>query len=86
MRVDIRGNDKEYVLEAELPGVKNDEINLEVNDDRLTISLEKDEKKEDKKGDYLRRERRMSSTVSTFSIENVLSDKITAKYEERRKK
>ncbi|MCX7842419.1 MAG: Hsp20 family protein, partial [Clostridia bacterium] len=71
----------EYILEAELPGVKKDEINLEVHDDRLTISVKKDEKAEEKKDNYLRRERRTSSMVRSFSIENIISDKITAKHE-----
>jgi len=81
MRVDISENDKEYILEAELPGVKKEEINLEVHDDRLTISVKKDENKEEKKDNYLRRERRTSSMVRSFSIENIVSDKITAKHE-----
>jgi len=81
MRVDISENDKEYILEAELPGIKKEEINLEVSDDRLTISVNRDEKTEEKNDNYLRRERRTSSMVRSFSIENVVSDKITAKHE-----
>lgn len=81
MKVDISENEKEYILEAELPGVKKDEINLEVNDDRLTIAVSKDEKTEEKKDNYLRRERRTSSMIRSFSLENVASDKITAKHE-----
>ncbi|MCX7841632.1 MAG: Hsp20/alpha crystallin family protein [Clostridia bacterium] len=81
MRVDISENDKEYILEAELPGVKKEEINLEVHDDRLTISVNRDESNEERKDNYLRRERRTSSMVRSFSIENVVSDKITAKHE-----
>lgn len=81
MKVDISENEKEYILEAELPGVKKDEINLEVNDDRLTIAVSRDEKTEEKKDNYLRRERRTSSMIRSFSLENVASDKITAKHE-----
>ncbi len=81
MKVDISENEKEYILEAELPGIKKDEINLEVNDDRLTIAVSRDEKTEEKKDNYLRRERRTSSMIRSFSLENVASDKITAKHE-----
>lgn len=81
MKVDISENEKEYILEAELPGVKKDEINLEVNDDRLTIAVNRDEKTEEKKDNYLRRERRTSSMIRSFSLENVASDKITAKHD-----
>lgn len=81
MRVDISENEKEYLLEAELPGVKKEDINIEVNDDRLTISAKCDENTEDKNDNYIRRERRVSSMVRTFSLENVVSDKISAKHE-----
>ena len=81
MRVDIKENDKEYILEADLPGVNKEDINLEVHDDRLTISVKKDEKEEEKKDNYLRKERRTSSMTRSFYIESIISDKITAKYE-----
>lgn len=46
MRVDIRETDDEYILEADLPGVTRDQINLEINEDQLVISVVEDEKKE----------------------------------------
>ncbi len=81
LKVDIKENEKEYILEAELPGIKKEEINLKVNDNKLTISVEKDEEKEEKNERYLRKERRTSSMTRSFSIDNVHSDKITAKFD-----
>ena len=48
-RVDIRDQGESYLLEAELPGVKQEEIELSVDNDVLTISANrKEEKKEEK--------------------------------------
>lgn len=81
MRVDIKENDKEYILEAEMPGVRKEDINIEIEDDRLTIRVKSDESTEEKQGNYLRKERRASSMARSFSIENLLAEKITAKHE-----
>ena len=53
---DIRDNGKEFVLEADLPGVKKEDIKLDLNDNILTISAERHSEYEekDKKGNYVR--------------------------------
>ncbi|ABN54320.1 MAG TPA: Hsp20/alpha crystallin family protein [Hungateiclostridium thermocellum] len=81
IKVDIRENDKEYILEADIPGVDKENITVEVNGDVLTISAKWDEQTEIKKENYLRRERRASSMSRSFTLENVDSDRITAKHE-----
>lgn len=81
MKVDIKENDKEYILEAELPGVNKEDIGIEIQDDRLTISINKDESKEEKNENYVRKERRSSRMVRSFTFDNILNDKITAKHE-----
>lgn len=81
MKVDIKENDKEYVLEAELPGIDKEDISLEVRNNMLTISVNRDEKIEEKRDNYIRRERRACSMARSFSLENVNADKITAKHE-----
>lgn len=81
MRVDISENEKEYVLEAELPGIRKEDISIEVNDDRLTISANRDERVEEKRDNYIRKERRASRMTRSFSVDNVDTDKITAKHD-----
>lgn len=41
--VDVSETEKEYVVTAELPGIKKEQITLEVIDNRLTISVNKSE-------------------------------------------
>lgn len=81
IRVDIRENEKEYIVEADLPGVKKEEINIELNNDRLTISVEKNEEVKEERENYIRKERRSGSYCRSFYVENVLEDKISAKFE-----
>jgi HSP20 family protein len=42
---------------VDLPGIKKEEVNIEVSDVGLTISGERKREKEEKKGEYLRSER-----------------------------
>lgn len=55
--VDIRDTGNEYVIEAELPGMKKEDVEIEIIDGGLKISASKKEEKEEKGEGYLRRER-----------------------------
>lgn len=81
MRVDIKDNDKEYIVEADMPGIKKEEINVELNDDRLTIAVERNEEINEEKENYIRKERRSGSFCRSFYVENVKDDQISAKFE-----
>ena len=81
IKVDIKENEKEYVIDAELPGVKKDEINLELRDDRLTIAVQRNETTEEERDNYIRKERRSSAMSRTFWVENVKEEDINAKFE-----
>lgn len=60
-RVDVQETDKEYLIEAELPGVNKDEISLDLSDGNLNISIRREEdiNRDDK--NYIHRERRYCS-------------------------
>lgn len=80
-RVDVRDKGDSYALEAELPGVKREDISLDVDDGVLTISAEwKSECKNGECSDYLISERRSGHVRRSFSLENVREDDITAEY------
>ncbi len=46
--VDIREYDNEYTVKAEMPGIKKENVNIELNKNYLTISAEKNEEKQEK--------------------------------------
>ena len=55
--VNITENNDKYVVRAELPGIKADDIELQVNGRNLTISGERKIRSEDQSAKYHRRER-----------------------------
>ena len=82
---DIRDNGSEYVLEAELPGFNKEDIQVEVHDGMLHISAkheEKQEEKDEKSGQYIRRERRYGSFQRSFSLNGVDPDNIEGQYQD----
>jgi HSP20 family protein len=80
MKADIRETEKEYVIDAEIPGAKKEDIKLELRDDTLTIAVEHSEQVNDEKDNYIRKERRYSSYSRSFYLENVRNEDVAAKY------
>ncbi len=80
---DIKDEGANYVLEAELPGFRKEDIQIDIDGDRLTIqanhSNEQEEK--DEKGNYLRRERYYGSYSRSFDISQIEGDQIAASYD-----
>lgn len=81
-KTDIRETDEAYHIDAELPGIKKDDIQVKLENDRLTISVSYNEDKEEKNGEYLRRERRLGQACRSFSVEGIKEDEVKAKYED----
>ena len=79
-RVDIREDDKAYHLEAEIPGVAKDKLNVNVEDDTLTISADLNEEKKEERGSYLYSERRTGHVERCFNLEGIDAENITADY------
>ena len=79
-RVDVREDDKAYRLEAELPGVPKDKLNVCVDDDTLTISADLNEEKKEEKANYLYSERRSGHVERSFNLEGIDADNIKADY------
>lgn len=81
--VDVIDKDKEMVVQAELPGLEEKDISVQLSDDMLTISGEKKEEREEgeKKGRYYLSERRYGAFQRSLRVpEGVSRDDITAKF------
>ncbi len=83
-KTDIKDEGDHYELEADLPGFEKKDINLDINNDVLTISAERhsEHEEKDKKGKYVRCERSYGSYSRQFDLSGVKADEITAKYED----
>ena len=79
--VDVRETEAEYLMEVELPGLSEKDVEVKLDNNLLTISSGKDEKKEEKKNGYILRERRASRFSRSFVLpETVDREKIGAEF------
>lgn len=79
--IDVTENDKEIKVSAELPGMDDKDIEVNLNKDSLTIRGEKKEEKEDKGKDYYHVERSYGSFSRTIPLPvEVESDKVEAHF------
>ena len=81
-KIDIKETDTDYSIEAELPGVKKEEIDLGVEDDSLCISVNRTEEVNQDGKNYIHRERRSSSMSRRVRLVNAKLGEIKAKLED----
>ena len=83
-KTDIRDTGDAYVLEADLPGMKKEDIHIDIDGDRLAISAERSAVKEEKdeNGGYIRCERSFGSFSRSFDISGIRGEEIAASYED----
>ena len=67
--LDIAENENEYIIKAEVPGCKAEDIDISVHDGRLTISGEKKQEEEKKEKGYYHIERSYGSFRRDLSLE-----------------
>ena len=81
-RTDIQDKGDSYLLEADLPGFKKDDIHIDLDGDTMTISAERhsEHEEKDKSGNYMRCERSYGSYQRSFDISAVNADAMTAEY------
>ncbi len=67
-QVDVSGDDKQYEVVVDVPGLSADDISVEVHGDTLTISGSKEDKNESKDKHFYRVERRYGAFRRTLSL------------------
>ncbi|MEA2062337.1 MAG: Hsp20/alpha crystallin family protein [Gemmatimonadota bacterium] len=83
LRVDLAEKEDHYVISAELPGVKNEDLSVTVENDLLTVSAEKRDEFEGKDGSVFRRERTFGRVSRSFRLGNQVDvEKIDAEYKD----
>jgi HSP20 family protein len=79
MRIDVSENDKEYVVKAEMPGARKEDIHVSVDGSYVSIGAEvREEKKETKKGNGERaliHELRYGSMSRAFTLPHEVDEK-----------
>ena len=81
-RTDIKDQGDHYLLEADLPGFRKEDIDLHLEDNVLTITAKHQETAENKQdGKYICRERRVGSYARSFDVSGIQEEGISAAYE-----
>jgi HSP20 family protein len=78
-KLDVQDKEKEYLIEAELPGVKKEEITLEMHDGQLMIGIQREEKVDEEKKNYIHKERRYCSMNRSVYLADADTENIKAK-------
>ncbi len=83
-KTDIKDNGKDFVVEMDLPGFKKEDIKVDIEGGVMTISAERhsDYEDEDKKKNYIRKERSYGTYKRSFDISEIDESGITASYED----
>ena len=79
-RTDVSDNGDAFVLECELPGFKKEDIGIDIENDCLTIAVERKLDEESKKPNFVKRERFYGSFSRSFDVTGINTDAIEAKY------
>jgi len=78
---DVEETDTHYLMSFDLPGVKKDDINIDLRDDLLTVSGERNEERDEKSGQKYQSERFWGAFTRSFQIPaGVKPDQVEAHY------
>ncbi len=79
-KTDIKDKGDALELKADLPGLKKEDISVNIEDGYLTITAERKEEKEEKNDTYVRRERFSGTFTRSFDISSIKADEIKGSY------
>jgi len=81
--VDILNEKDDVILNIELPGIKKEDISINIEDRVLTIKGERKFENEEKMDSYLRKERSYGSFKRSFNLsDDVLIDEVNADFQD----
>lgn len=82
-KVDVLEDEKEYKVEAELPGFEKGDVEVTLDDGKLTILAEKTEEKDDSNKDknYIHKERKSTTMQRTMYFKDIDEDGLEANLE-----
>ena len=79
-RTDVTDTGDAFILDAELPGFKKEDIKIDIENDCLTISAERKLDEEEKQKNFIKRERFYGSYSRSFDVSGVNVEGIEAEY------
>lgn len=79
-KTDILDKGDKYLLQAELPGFKKEDIYIDLDGNNLTIQASHTSETENNSDKVVRKERQYSSFSRSFNVSGIKTDEITANY------
>ena len=81
-KIDVKDNDTEYLIEADLPGIKREDLTVDYKDNKLVIQVKSKDEVNEEKNNYIHRERKQMQMERSFYMKDVKAEDITAKLED----
>ena len=76
MKIDVKEDEKSYTVQADIPGVKKEDIQVDIDGDTVSVRAEAKQEKEEKKGEKVVYSERSYGMVSrSFSLPTEVDDK-----------
>ncbi|MDD5800034.1 MAG: Hsp20 family protein [Coriobacteriales bacterium] len=80
-KMDVEDAGDKYVVSAELPGVKKDQIDVELNEGNLTVTVDKKESDEQKNKNYLQKETSEWHATRGVYLKDAAKEGLSAKFD-----
>lgn len=80
-RMDVQDLKDKYIVEAELPGLTKDDVNVKFENERLTITVSKEESKDSEDKKYVHKERYSFNSERQMYLPDVDPTKLSAKFD-----
>ena len=76
MKIDVKEDDKAFTVKADVPGVKKEDIQIDIDGDQVTVRAEAKQEKEEKKGEKTVYSERSYGMVSrSFTLPTDIDEK-----------
>ena len=74
VRIDVTENDRAYVVHADMPGVKKEDIDVQINGAQVSISAKSETRKQEEGEKVLRTERYAGAMSRTFTLTSEIDE------------
>jgi HSP20 family protein len=81
-KLDVQEAEGKYIVEADMPGIKKEEIDLMLKDGELSISVKKEEVTNEEQKNYIHKERRLNIMSRKIYLPNTKPESVKAKLED----
>ncbi|NLB19976.1 MAG: Hsp20 family protein [Clostridium sp.] len=81
-KVDVKDMGENYEVTAEMPGIKKENLEINLDDGRLKIRVHHEEESEEENKNYIHRERRVSSMERNIYLQDADDENIKAKLDQ----